>query len=450
MFDVVVIGGGVVGCAVARRFALGGARVVLLEKGADILSGASKGNSAILHTGFDAPPGSLERRCMAAGYEEYMNIRTRLRLPLLESGAIVAAWSDEEEAKLPGILAQAHENGVADTRMVTREEILAREPRLSPAVRAGVLVPGEHLIDPWTAPLAYALQAISRGAEVRRRCEVVSGVFDGAWHLETSTGAVVGRTVINCAGLFGDVVEERLGLVPAFTLKPRKGQFVVFDKPAAKLLRTILLPVPTERTKGIVLTPTIFGNLLVGPTAEEQESRTRADTDAATLKMLVAKAEALLPALKGMGVNAVYAGIRPATEQKHYRVRHEAARHYLVLGGIRSTGLTAALGLARHAWELYGGAPDKGEAPVLPGAVPQLAEHCPRDWQSPGYGEIVCHCEMVTRREIEAALTGPLPALDFGGLRRRTRANMGRCQGFTCQATLAEMSGFLAVEDLHA
>jgi glycerol-3-phosphate dehydrogenase len=244
--------------------------------------------------------------------------------------------------------------------------------------------------------------------------------------------------------LYGDNVDARLTGESHFTIKPRKGQFVVFDKPAAKLLRTILLPVPTARTKGIVLTPTIFGNLLVGPTAEEQDSRDRANVDGETLLMLVEKAETLLPALKGAGVNAVYAGIRPATEEKHYRVWHDADRRYVTLGGIRSTGLTAALGLAAHAGALYAGAFAAPADPALPTGVPQLAEHGPRDWQLAGHGGIICHCESVTRREIAAALSGPLPAQDFGGLKRRTRAGMGRCQGFNCNATLAVMTDFAA------
>jgi glycerol-3-phosphate dehydrogenase len=438
MFDVAVVGGGVVGCAVARRFTLQGTRVLLLEKGTDILSGASKGNSAILHTGFDAPADSLELQCMQAGYREYLQIHEKLGLPLLESSAIVAAWSEEQFAKLAGIEAAAHANGVADVRAISRAEVLAHEPALSGAVLGGVLVPGEFLIDPWSAPMVYLLQALENGAEVRRNTEVLSGAFDGAWRLQTTTGEVQARAVINCAGLFGDVLEERLLGTYGFTIKPRKGQFVVFDKAASRLLSAILLPVPEERTKGIVLTPTVFGNLLVGPTAEEQESRERADTDSETLRMLVDKAVEMLPALRDMPVTATYAGIRPATEEKNYRVRHVAAQKYIVLGGIRSTGLTAALGLAQHAWDLYGGTHTQVAAPVWPQA-PRLAEHCARDWQGAGYGEIICHCELVTRREIEAALAGPLPAQDWGGLKRRTRAGMGRCQGFYCNAALAAL-----------
>lgn len=442
-YDVVVVGGGVVGCAVARRFVLEGASVLLLEKGADILSGASKGNSAILHTGFDAPADSLELACIRAGYGEYLDIREGLGLPLLETGAVVAAWNAEELAKLPAIVHAAHANGVSDVRQIGREEVLAREAQLSPHVLGGVLVPGEHIIDPWSAPLAYVLQALANGGEARRNTAVNSGRFaSGRWRLETSAGPVECATLINCAGLHGDILEQRLTGEETFTIKPRKGQFVVFDKAAAKWLRTILLPVPSERSKGIVVTPTIFGNLLVGPTAEEQEQRDRAAVDEETLRMLAAKAAELVPALDGAQITAAYAGIRPATERKEYRVRHDPARNYLVLGGIRSTGLTAALGLARHAWNCYAQAHARHQRladPICPQA-PRLAEHRPRDWQTPGYGEIVCHCEMVTDREIEAALDGALPALDYGGLKRRTRAGMGRCQGFYCNARLAQMT----------
>lgn len=443
LFDVAVIGAGVVGCAVARRFTLEGARVLLLEKGSDILSGASKGNSAILHTGFDAPPGSLEVACMQAGYEEYMAIAPKMNLAILETGAVVAAWNDEEVAKLAGIEAQARQNGVSDVRRVTREEILHREPHVNPIVKAGLLVPREHVIDPWSAPLGYLTQAVQNGAQAVFDAEVTAAARIGnEWQIQTTKGEFRASFVINCAGLFGDEVERAFMGSASFQIRPRKGQFVVFDKPAASLIRTILLPVPTERTKGVVVVRTAFGNVLVGPTAEEQEDRIHAGVDEATLKGLVVKAAELVPGLANVPVNAIYAGLRPATEKKEYRVHVDGERGYIVLGGIRSTGLTAALGLAQHAFKLYSSADLRQRPlanPVWP-QMPNLSEHRERDWERPGDNEIVCHCELVTRREIEAALEGSLPARDFGGLRRRTRACMGRCQGFYCSARVAEIT----------
>ncbi len=450
LFDVAIVGAGVVGCALARRFARRGHAVILIEKGADILSGASKANSAILHTGFDAPEGSLELRCMQDGYAEYLALRQPLNLPLLETGAMVIAWNEDEEARLPGLLTQARNNGVEDVRILSAAEIRAREPGLSVSVRAALLVPREHVIDPWSPFLAYVLEARAHGAETRFRTEVTGGAFDGGlWRLETTTGPVDARFVINAAGLFGDRLEAALLGHASFEIRPRKGQFVVFDKAAAAHLRTIVLPVPTETTKGVVVCRTAFGNVLVGPTAEEQQDRERANVTRPELQALVRRAAEIVPALAEIPITATYAGLRPATEQKNYRIHRVPDRNWISVGGIRSTGLTAALGIARHVYGLYSDTED-GDLPVTDtvGPMPMLAEHGERDWQRPGYGEIVCHCEMVTRREIEAALNGPLPPGDMGGLKRRTRCAMGRCQGFYCGGRLAELSAGRLANDL--
>lgn len=439
--DVAIIGGGVVGCALLRRFALAGLRAVLLEAGDDILNGASKGNSAILHTGFDAPPNSLELTCIRAGYAEYLAIRTRLGLPLIETSALLVAWTEEELARLPAIVAQAHANGIGDVAPVDAAELRRREPHLASHALGGVLIPGEHVIDPWSAPLAYALQALANGGAIRRRTRVEGGAFDGeAWRLRTNRGPVVARTTINAAGLQGDLVEA-INRPSPFAIRPRKGQFVVFDKPAAALVNAIILPVPTERTKGVVVTRTAFGNLLVGPTAEDQEGRDAAPVDGAALAGLIETGRRILPALAGHRVTAVYAGLRPATEIKDYRIEAMPERRWITVAGIRSTGLTAALGIARHVAALYeaGFGPLAERAEPVWTPVPNLAETGGRPCREPG-AEIVCHCELVTRQEIEAALSGPLPAGDLGGLKRRTRCMMGRCQGFYCTHRVAQIA----------
>lgn len=441
-FDVVIVGGGVVGCATARRFSLAGAKVALVEKGTDILSGASKANSAILHTGFDAPAGSLELDLVKAGREEYLSLFGSLGLSLVETGALVCAWTPEEAGKLESIAGHGRRNGISELRVIGADAARDMVPGLSQDLCGAVEVLGEHVIDPWSAPLAYLTQAILVGAEVFRGCELLSGTYDGEWHLETSTGPMMAGAVVNAAGLFADRVNVRLGLEADFEIRPRKGQFIVLDKAAARHVPKIILPVPTEITKGIVVCPTAFGNVLVGPTAEEQEDRDRATVETETLRMLKAHGEKLIPALRDMPVTAVYAGLRPASEKKEYRVRDYPEKRAIVLGGIRSTGLSAALGLGAHALSLYeafaGKTGNPTEAPSL--TVPNLTETRERDWQRPDHGDIVCHCEMVTRREIEAALKSPLPPGDFGGLRRRTRAGMGRCQGFYCNSQLAEMT----------
>jgi len=441
-YDLAIVGAGVVGCAVARRFALAGAKVVVIEKGADILSGASKANSAILHTGFDAPPGSLELELVRAGRQEYLDIHESLGLSLVTTGALLCAWNSVEAEKLEAIAVQGRENGVSDLSLLTREQALAEMPSLSNHLVAALLVDGEHVIDPWSAPLAYLTQAVRLGARFLRSAELLSGRFDGRWKLETSSGTVDAGAVINAAGLFGDVVDQRLGFEPEFNIRPRKGQFVVLDKAAFQYVPRIVLPVPTEITKGIVVCPTAFGNVLVGPTAEEQDDRIRATVEEGTLRALLERGAEMVPALADIPVTAVYAGLRPATDSKAYRVFSRPNKRAITLGGIRSTGLSSSLGLAQHALKLYGEFGEPLEPPsIIPSVtVPNLSETRERDWQRAPHGEIICHCELVTKREIEAALTSPVPAGDFGGLRRRTRAGMGRCQGFYCNARLAEMT----------
>ncbi len=438
--DVAVIGAGVVGAALARAFTLAGAKVVVLEKAADVLDGASKGNSAILHTGFDAPEGSVELACIRDGYALYHDIHERLGLPVIRAGAMVLAWSEAEVAELPALMAQALGNGVTDIEAVTGQQALRLEPQLSARVLGGFRVAGEHLIDPWSAAHGYLLQALENGATLMRQAEVLAARRSGGvWHLATTAGAVQARLVINAAGLWGDEVDRRVTGESWFTIKPRKGQFVVYDKTAASLLGHILLPVPTKVTKGIVVCRTAYGNLLVGPTAEEQDDREHATVDRPTLQALMRRGEEILPALAGHEVTAVYAGLRPATEEKEYRIRTDLADDYICVGGIRSTGLSAALGIAAHVVRLAARNWVPLADPIWP-KMPSLTDDAPRDWQKPDHGGILCHCELVTRREVEAALTGPLAAGSLGGLKRRTRVTMGRCQGFYCSAALATIT----------
>ncbi len=442
-YDIIIIGAGIVGCAMARQFTLEGASVLTLEKGADILDGASKGNSAILHTGFDAPPNSVEQECIADSYQEYLKIRKKLNLPLLKTGALVTAWTDDEESRLNGILEKAQVNGVVDVELMSAAATLKKEPSLSSSVRAAIHVPREYVIDPWTAPYVYMLQALQNGARILRGTEVLGGTFDGDnWNINTNNGNVKGKTVINCAGLYGDRLDAMLLGKSTFEIRPRKGQFLVYDKAASQLINSIILPVPNDITKGVVVCRTIFGNVIVGPTAEEQESRDDASVNKETLEGLRQKGEEIVPGLAKLPITATFAGIRPATEFKDYCIQHYPDKGYISVGGIRSTGLSAALGIAKRVYKGYEETGDKHSASseiIYPSVIP-IAETEKRDWQCEGNGGIVCHCEWVTEREIEQALGGEMPAGSLSGLKRRTRVTMGRCQGLYCSAKLSELT----------
>lgn len=444
-WDVIIIGGGVVGCAITRKFALAGATTLLLERGPDILSGASKANSAIMHTGFDAPTGSVELACMKAGYREYLEISGKMNLPTLKAGALVVAWDEAQLAELGGIVEKAHQNGVEDVETIDRERLRRQEPNLSDKALGAVEVPREYVVDPWSTPLAYLTQAVRAGAQYRFNAAVTDGAFDGNhWRIRTKNASFQGKLVVNCSGTSGDMI-DRICHEPDFEIRPRKGQFLVYDKSASGLINSIILPVPTPTTKGVVLTRTIFGNLLLGPTAEEQTDRESARVDHEVLQQLVDTGTRILPDLPAHPVTATYAGLRPATQFKDYQIRAVAAKNWISVNGIRSTGLTASLGIAGYVADLsrehFADIVDFDmQFPPSWPQMPMLAEDQPRAYQQGDGTEIVCHCECVTRGDIENALSSEIPAQNLGGLRRRTRVMMGRCNGFYCSAKVATLT----------
>ena len=437
VFDVAVIGAGVVGCGIFKEFCFNGVKTILVEKSNDILEGASKGNSAILHTGFDAPPDSLELECIKRGYEEFIKLKGDMNLQLLNTKAMVVAWSGEQLQKLDAILQKGLGNGIKELELLEASQVLQREPNLSSSAKGAILVHGESIIDAWSAPLAYVKSGVANGGKLVLSHEVKSGEFNGEyWELQTSQKSIKAKLVINAAGLWGDIVEQISKNVD-FKIIPRKGQFLIFDKSANSLIDSIILPVPTKRTKGVVITKTAFGNLLVGPTAEDQESRVNSDTFRETLEDLKAKAYDMLPALKGHGVTATFAGLRPASDEPQYRVKINDAKNWITVGGIRSTGLTASLGLAKYVFELS--ELEAKESETKCEKVPNITEFKKRMHQLGNFKEIICHCELVTDKEIKDALSGELGAGTIGGLKRRTRAMMGRCQGFNCMARVSEI-----------
>ena len=437
IFDVAVIGAGVVGCAIFKEFCQNGAKSVLVEKENDILEGASKGNSAILHTGFDAPPESLELECVKRGYEEYLKIHKSLNLPLKNTKALVIAWNEEQLGKLDAILEKGLNNGVKELELIESSQIRKMEPNLSQKAQGAIIVHGESLIDPWSAPLAYVKLGVAHGGKLAFSHKVESGEFNGEfWEIQTSGGVIKTKTVINAAGLYGDLVEKIKG-ESEFKIIPRKGQFIIYDETSYNLINSIILPVPTKRTKGVVITKTAFGNILVGPTAEDQESRDDSSNKKEMLQELQNKAYDMLPALKNHKVTATFAGLRPASDESFYRVYKDEEKNWITVGGIRSTGLTSSLGLAKYVYELYGKEHQRPKQKSI--KVQNISEFAKRDYLDKDYGKIVCHCECVTQREIQNALKDEVGAGTLGGLKRRTRVTMGRCQGFNCLASIAEI-----------
>ena len=448
--DVAIVGAGVVGTAIARTLAAFSLDVVLVDAASDVGTGTSKANTAILHTGFDAKPGSLESRLLSRGSDLLRSYAAEAGIPVERTGALLVAWTPEQAAALPGIEANARRNGYQAIRPVRAEELYAREPRLGPGALGAVEIPDESIICPWTTPLAFATEAVSAGVRLLLSARVTAvSVVDGVHELATTRGPVRCRWVVNAAGLGSDTVDRMFG-GGGFTIRPRRGELIVFDKLARPLLRSILLPVPTARTKGVLVAPTVYGNVLLGPTAEDVPDVCDTATTASGLRSLLAAGRRILPGLASEEVTSTYAGLRAATEHADYQVYASAERRYACAGGIRSTGLSASLGIAEHVVGLLGEAglalkPRPGPV-ASPPVMPYIGEAGARPYQDaeriaadPAYGEIVCHCERVTRGEIRDALASPVPPADLGGLRRRTRAGNGRCQGFYCGAAVSRM-----------
>ncbi len=448
-YDVAVIGAGVVGTAIARQLARYRLRTVVLERSNDVGTGTSKANTAILHTGFDTKPGSLESMLVRRGHELLGAYAANAGIALEHTGALLVAWDAEQEARLDAVVANARANGYERAGRITLEELYRREPNLGGGAAGAVTIPDECVICPWSPSIAFATEAVGAGVELRLGVEVTGAERDDeVWVLRT-TGErepVRAAWVVNAAGLGADHLDRRFRH-DAFTITPRRGQLIVFDKLARPLLSSILLPVPTERTKGVLVAPTVYGNVLLGPTAEDIHDREDTATTAAGIDGLFDAGRRILPDLVDEEVTATYAGVRAATEHSDYQISVHDREHYACVGGIRSTGLTASLAIAEHVIKEMGAGGltlvEAEDEPAIP-HMPELAERARRAFEDtqmierdPAYGHIMCFCERVTEGEVRDALRSPVPAVDLGGVRRRTRATNGRCQGFYCGAAVA-------------
>jgi glycerol-3-phosphate dehydrogenase len=444
VYDAVVVGAGIVGSAIARALAATDLSVALVEARADVGDGTSKANTALLHTGYDAVPETLESRLVARGYEMLGDYAEKTGIPVERTGALLVAWTDEERGALPGLKEKAERNFYHRCEISTAEDVYRRVPDLGPGALAGLTVPGESIICTWTTNLALATDAVARGARLVRGARVtgaVAGADDTT--LATTRGDVRGRWIINAAGLGADYLDAAFGH-HRFTVTPRRGELLVFDKLTRPMVPCIVLAVPSSRGKGVLVSPTIYGNVMVGPTSENLEDRTATGTSEEGFEFLVSKGRALMPTLFDEEITATYAGLRAATEHDDYLIDIDASARYVLVGGIRSTGLTAGMAIGEYVTSLLAehgvDVTERADLPAPP-RMPNLGEAYIRPFQDdariatdPEYGRIVCFCERVTAGEIRDAMTSTIPPADLDGLRRRTRVMNGRCQGFYCGA----------------
>ncbi len=456
-FDVAIIGAGVVGAAIARQLSHYELKVIWLEAGEDVGAGTSKANTAIWHTGFDATPGSLEARLLRRGHGLLAAFGARAGIPLETTGALLVAWTDEQLGSLPGIRDRARQNGYPDVERIDPIALRALEPNLSDNAKGALVIPQEGILCPFTTPLALATEAVLNGVDLRILHPVTQVTpLPSTYRVSGPGFEIEAGYIVNAAGLGADTVES-LFCVPRLEVRPRRGELIVYDKAARDLIRHILLPVPSSMGKGVLVAPTVFGNLLLGPTAEPVETPDATQTTTAGIGYLRHRGQQIVPRLADEEVTALFAGVRAATQFPDYQIRSDGPPRYVLVGGIRSTGLSSSLAIGEHVRDLLDGLgcrlapkpkPEEAVMPILGEAFLRPHRDVSAIEADPDCGRIVCHCEGVTRAEILRACGSTIPARSLDGVRRRTRALLGRCQGFYCAAQVLELLAVAAGRDV--
>ncbi len=440
--DVLIIGAGAVGTALARELSKYHLDILVVDRLNDVGGDASKSNSAIVHTGFDAPPGSLESEMVVSSNPMWDKLCSDLDIPFKRIGAILVATNDHELAELPGIMTKARANRVYDLDMLTPAQIKELEPAVSDDVKGGIFVPRESITDPFLLVVAQAENAVANGVEFVTDCEIanLTQTADG-FVAEAAEVKIEANYVINAAGLYSDVISGYLG-IDDFKMHPRRGQFHILDRDAPLQVEHIILPVPTKITKGKLLTPTIHGNLLSGPTAEELDDKTDHSTNTAGLHEVTEGVQKLVPDYSPQYAITQYAGLRPVRTPGGYHIRNfDHLPGYIELSGIRSTGISSSLAVAKYVSnrlaEMGLNLKPKTNFIAKRTGIPcfREADEATREQlmrEDLRYGHVVCRCETVTEAEIVQAIHRKPGARDLDGIKRRVRAGLGRCQSGFC------------------
>jgi len=449
-YDIIIIGGGVVGCMVARALSRYRLDILLIEKEEDIGAGTTAANTALVHPGYDPPVGSLKAALNVAGNTMWPQLAAELNFSFEQSGDYVVAIGTEELPILDELMERGRRNGVPGMRLLSAEEMRRREPRINPQVSGALFAATGGMCDPFGVTLAAVENAVMNGARILRETAfedfiISKGEITG---IRTSRGDFACRWAVNAAGLHADEVMHKAGERPEFRITPRKGEYLILDR-AEMELKSVYFPVPTAVSKGILATATVHGNTILGPTAVDQEDKQDKENTADGLEEVLAGGKKLIPSVDARQVIAVFAGLRaagnapcrtPGVDYGHDFIVEvaEKVRGLINLGGIESPGLTASPAIAQRVVELL---QDAGETltvkkdwnPIRP-ARPRFRHltHAERQVliaQDALYGRIICRCENVTEGEIIAELRSPVPARSYDGIKRRTWLGTGRCQG---------------------
>ncbi len=447
-YDVVIVGAGVVGGLIAREISRFDLKVALLEKCNDVAMGTTKANSAIVHGGFDAQNGTLKAKLNVEGTAMMPEVCEKLYVPFKKNGSLVVAFSDSEMEHIQKLYERGIKNGVPELSVINQEELRALEPNISDEAKGALLSKSAGIVCPYELTIAAVENAVINGVELVRNCEVKS-ITENAdnYVLNTTAGEITAKYIINAAGNYSDELAAMVG-DNSIELVPRKGEYYVLDKSVGNLAKHTIFQCPNEMGKGILVTPTVDGNLLIGPTALNIEDKDDNTTTPEGLQEAVQKALKSVPIVSIRNAITSFAGVRAHPTNDDFIIGWcPTSDNFLNVAGIESPGLSSAPAIAVYVREILQekcelvekeNYTDTREKPVRFRHMND-EERAELVKKNSAYGRIVCRCETITEGEIIDAIRAPGGARDVDGVKRRTRAGMGRCQGGFCGSKVVEI-----------
>ncbi len=461
MIDVTIIGAGVTGSAIARELSKLNLDVLVLEKESDVCEGTSKANSGIVHSGYDAKPGTLKARFNVEGNKLIHELSKTLDFPFKENGSLVLALEEDGRAGIEELLERGKANGVQGLRILEKEELLKKEPGVSQNAVCALYAPTGGIVCPFNMTIAFAENAADNGVSFMLDTKVNSiekkTADDGRtyYSLDTSGGKIDTKIVINAAGVYSDVFHNMVS-EDKIHITPRKGEYLLMDKAAGDLVKSTVFQLPSKLGKGVLVTPTVHGNLMVGPTAEETEDPEDTSTSAKGLDLLLNRGALSVEKLPRLTITS-FAGLRAHEDGGDFIIGEiKDASGFIDAAGIESPGLTAAPAIGVYVAGLVKdilGASEKENFITTRKGIPSMALATPEEKKEliasdPAFAHVICRCELVTEGEIKNAINRTLGARTVDGIKRRTRAGMGRCQtGFCLARTIPLLAEALGVDE---
>ncbi|WP_415349278.1 NAD(P)/FAD-dependent oxidoreductase [Clostridium perfringens] len=446
MRDIIVIGAGVVGCSIARELSKYNLDVLVVEKNSDVSEGVSKGNSGIVHAGYNEKIGTLKAKLNIEGNKIFDDLSRDLQFPFKRNGAFILAFSDEEMKTLESLKENGEKLGVEGLEILTREEALNIEPNLNKEIVGVLNVKTSGIVSPYEMTIALAENAAENGVEFKLNSKVtnIEKISEGYKVTLNNKELVSGKLIINASGLEGAFLNNLVSMSKR-EINPVKGEYCLFDKVAGAMINKTLFQVPNKLSKGVLVTPTAEGNLLVGPNAVEGKTL---ETSREGIDEILDKSKKSLEELPVARILNTFSGIRPKTKGGDFIIEEvEDAKNFINVIGIDSPGLTAAPAIGVYVVNMIKERLDlvekknfkKTREKIVRFAELSLEEKNKLIKEKPAYGHMVCKCEFVTEGEIVEAIHRPIKALTVDAIKRRTRASMGGCQGIGCTHPISKI-----------